>query len=166
MPVATPTLHMICGKIASGKSTLAAKLASASGTVLISEDAWLSALFSDQLTSPADYVRCTARLRSVLGPHVTELLKAGVSIVLDFAANTVEVRKWMRGIIEDSGAKHRLHVLEVTDEACLARLRDRNAEGAHEFAPTEAQFRIFMKHFALPTADEGFIVIRYGPGDS
>jgi predicted kinase len=45
-----PTLHMICGKIAAGKSTLAARLGRAQGTVLVAEDDWLSALFPDQLS--------------------------------------------------------------------------------------------------------------------
>lgn len=39
-----PTLHMLCGKIASGKSTLAARLSATPGTVLVSEDAWRTAL--------------------------------------------------------------------------------------------------------------------------
>ena len=42
-----PTLHFFCGKIAAGKSTLAAKLAEQEGTVLIAEDAWLAALYAD-----------------------------------------------------------------------------------------------------------------------
>ena len=58
-----PTLHMVCGKIASGKSTLIAALAQQPRTILISEDVWLGALFVDQMSSPADYVRAAARLR-------------------------------------------------------------------------------------------------------
>ena len=41
----TPTLHMICGKIAAGKSTLARRLADQPNTILISEDVWLSTLY-------------------------------------------------------------------------------------------------------------------------
>lgn len=64
-----PVLHMIAGKIASGKSTLAAELSAGKGTVRISEDAWLNVLFADQMTTPKDYVRCTARLRAAVGPQ-------------------------------------------------------------------------------------------------
>ena len=49
MPDHSPILHMLCGKIAAGKSTLAARLASAPETVLIAEDDWLNALFADEL---------------------------------------------------------------------------------------------------------------------
>ena len=56
----SPTLHLLCGKIASGKSTLAAELAAAPGTVLISEDARLAPLYGEEMLSVADYVRCAA----------------------------------------------------------------------------------------------------------
>ncbi|MEG2632911.1 MAG: AAA family ATPase, partial [Comamonas sp.] len=38
-------LHMLCGKIAAGKSTLARQLAAAPRTVRINEDDWLSSLY-------------------------------------------------------------------------------------------------------------------------
>ena len=92
--MAQPTLHLLCGKIAAGKSTLAASLSAADATVLIAEDAWLKALFGAEMSSIQDYVRCLARLREAIAPHVVSLLKAGVSVVLDFPANTVLNRRW------------------------------------------------------------------------
>lgn len=62
-----PTLHLICGKIASGKSTLAGRLASEPKTVLISEDEWLSRLYPGEITTLTDYVRFASRLRDVMG---------------------------------------------------------------------------------------------------
>ena len=109
----TPVLHMLCGKIAAGKSTLAGRLARAPATVVISEDAWLAALFSGEMTSGADYLRCSHRLRQAIGPHVTGLLKAGISVVLDFPANTVQNRAWMRSLLEGTGAAHQLHLLRA-----------------------------------------------------
>lgn len=161
MPPVPPTLHMLCGKIAAGKSTLAARLGRADGTVLLAEDDWLRALFSDALSSPADYLRYSSKLRAIIGPHVTTLLRTGVSVVLDFPANTVEQRRWMRGIIDASAAAHRLHVLNATDALCLARLRARNARGNHPFAVTEEQFRRFTEHFSAPSPDEGFSIVMH-----
>lgn len=155
------TLHMVCGKIASGKSTLASRLASRQETVLIAEDDWLYALFSDQLTSIADYVRCTSKLRTIMGPHISSLLTAGISVVLDFPANTVETRAWMRGILEKTNAAHHLHVLHASDETCLARLKQRNADGDHPFAVTEEHFRQITRHYAAPSPDEGFTVVMH-----
>ena len=42
-------LHLFCGKIAAGKSTLAAQLAQEPNSVLISQDQWLSQLFPGEI---------------------------------------------------------------------------------------------------------------------
>lgn len=161
MSSTTPTLHMVCGKIGAGKSNLAARLRHETGAVLISEDAWLSGLFSDQMTTPSDFVRFSAKLRDVLGPHVSSLLSAGMSVVLDFQANTVESRAWMRDLLEATGAAHQLHVLVTPDEVCLRRLRARNAGGDHPFTVTEEQFHRISKHYVAPTPDEGFSLVMH-----
>ena len=159
---ATPsTLHLLCGKIASGKSTLAARLGASDGTVVIAEDVWLNALFGDQMSTVSDYVRCAAKLRAAIGPHVAALLNAGVSVVLDFPANTIETRQWARGILDGTEAAHQLHLLNVPDEICLARLQARNAEGDHPFAATEDQFRQITRHFVPPSPDEGFHIMTH-----
>ncbi|MFK7881534.1 AAA family ATPase [Roseobacter sp.] len=150
----TPTLHMLCGKIASGKSTLAAKLSEQPKTVLISEDEWLGVLFSSEIRTLQDYVKYASKLKIVMGPHVSYLLMAGVSVVLDFPANTVENRSWMRDLVKGTGAGHQLNVLQATDEICLARLRGRNARGEHPFAATEEQFDRIGRHFVAPSTEE------------
>lgn len=156
-----PTLHMLCGKIASGKSTLAAKLGGRDGTVTLVEDDWLFALFADQMSSPSDFLRCSGKLRAAIGPHVVALLNAGVSVVLDFQANTVESRAWMRGLLDQTQADHALHVLDVPDEVCLQRLHQRNTANDHPFAATEAQFHLFSRHFVLPSPDEGLRLVQH-----
>ena len=60
-------------------------------------------------------------------------MAAGLSVVLDYPANTVEQRNWMRGLLQTTTASHKLHVLDVSDEICLARLRARNASGEDLF---------------------------------
>jgi predicted kinase len=155
------TLHLVCGKIAAGKSTLTAKLASAPGTVLISEDRWLATLYRGEMNSVADYVRVAPRLREAMGPHVESLLALGISVVLDFPANTFANRAWMRGLFERGGAKHQLHFLDVPDAVCKARLHARNRAGGHDFAPTDEQFAVITSYFVPPEDTEGFDVIRH-----
>jgi len=157
-----PTLHLLCGKIASGKSTLSAKLAASPATVLVSEDRWLAVLYANEIHSVADYLQCSSKLRSAIKPHLVSLLTAGLSVVLDFPANTPTHREWMMSIIKESGASHRLHYLKVSDEVCKARLHARNAEGVHDFSATDQQFEIITRYFSAPTDDEGFTVIEYG----
>ncbi|MBB4220580.1 AAA family ATPase [Variovorax guangxiensis] len=161
-PLPRPGLHMVCGKIGAGKSTLTRQLAEAPATVLISEDTWLAALYPGEIHELPDYVRRAGRLKKAMAEHVVALLGAGVSVVLDFPANTVASRQWMRGIFEAAGAAHALHFLDVPDEVCKARLRARNASGTHPFETTDAQFDLIGSHFAPPSPEEGFDVVRHG----
>jgi len=159
MSLISPVLHLVCGKIASGKSTLAAKLGSMDKTIVIAEDYWLAALYSDEMSSISDYVRYAARLQNAIGPHIASLLNVGMSVVLDFQANTIARRTWMQGIIQETNVAHKLHYLDVTDEICKARLRARNANGDHPFAATDEQFLQISKHFVAPTLEEGFDIV-------
>ena len=154
-----PVLHLLCGKIGAGKSTLANNLSARPATVLISEDRWNSTLFADQLKTIEDYSRLSRRLRAAMGPHVVSLLKAGLSVVLDFPANTLANREWMRGIVDDAGVAHELHFLDLPDETCKQRLRARNAAGEHPFQASDAEFDLFTRYFVPPTPDEGFNVV-------
>ena len=161
----TPQLHLVCGKAASGKSTLTGELGKAAGTLVIAEDDWLAALYGDEMSSISDYVRCAAKLRDVMGPHVTALLEAGLCVVLDFPANTIANRAWMRGIADKAKADARLHYLDVPDDICKARLRARNAGGEHPFQVSDEQFDKLSSHFVAPTEDEGFDIVLHQSGD-
>ena len=152
------TLHLVCGKIGAGKSTLCARLASEPATVLVSQDRWLSALYPDELKTIPDMIRYSARLRSVMGPHVSDLLRSGLSVVLDFPANTVDLRRWMLGVAEDVRAPHLLHYLDLPDETCRARLRNRNAEGKHEYVVSDEEFDAITAYFQPPGEAEGLTV--------
>ncbi|QPG28903.1 ATP-binding protein [Pantoea sp. SM3640] len=161
MTSAPATLHLLCGKIASGKSTLAAELGALPGCVVISEDEWLAALWQDEMHSVADYVRVAEKLRKAMTPHLVALLNAGVSVVLDFPANTRANRDWMRSVIEASSADHRLHYLDVPDALCKSRLHARNQGGEHAFAATDEQFALITRYFEPPQEEEGFHLVRH-----
>jgi predicted kinase len=161
-----PTMYLICGKIAAGKSTLARSLATRPATLLISEDHWTSRLFLNELKTIDDYRRCSAKLRDAMGPHVVAILQAGVSVVLDFPANGKDNRKWMRSLIDQSHAAHELHFLDVPDEICRQRLRERNESGKHPFKTSENDYDLFTSYFDPPTLDEGFYVVVHGVDDA
>lgn len=160
---AEPVLHMLCGKIAAGKSSLAARLGAAPLTVIVSEDKWMFPLFGSEMKAVEDYVRYAARLRAAMAPHVVDLLRAGVSVVLDYPANTVANRAWMLDIAKAAGVPHRLHWLDVPDEICRARMHARNAGGKHEFAPTDAHFDLITSYFVPPAAEEGLEIVVHRP---
>jgi predicted kinase len=155
------TLYLICGKIAAGKSTLARQLAARPATLLIAMDHWMSILFPTENRTIEDFARLSARLRAAMGPHVVEILRRDLSVVLDFPANTVMWRRWMRSLITEANVAHELHVLEVPDAICKQRLRHRNTVGEHEYRVSEEEYDLFMSYFVAPGPDEGFNIVTH-----
>jgi predicted kinase len=153
------TLHLLCGRIAAGKSTLARQLAARPATLLITMDQWMSILFPTENRTIEDFGRLSARLRDAMGPHVVDILRQELSVVLDFPANTVRWRSWMRSLITAANVAHELHVLDIPDAICKDRLRKRNEGGAHPYQVSEATYDLFTSYFVLPTTDEGFNIV-------
>jgi predicted kinase len=150
-----PVLHLMSGKIASGKSTLAKSLAVERSAILLSEDHWLSLLYVDQIKSVTDYIRLARQIRVVVGPLVIDMLHAGVTVVLDFPANTPEDRQWLRSLADSAEAPHCVHYIEVDDDVCRGRLHLRNGRAEHEFAATDAEFDLITSYFRAPDEAEG-----------
>ncbi|WP_347566923.1 ATP-binding protein [Mesorhizobium sp. WSM4906] len=134
------------------------RLAARPATLLISEDHWTSALFAEALKTIDDYAECSARLRTAMGPHVVDILRHGLSVVLDFPANTVAYRRWMRSLADSAGVLHELHYLDIPDAICRQRLQERNAGRTHQFQVSEAEYDLFSSYFVPPGPAEGFNV--------
>jgi predicted kinase len=165
MGLARPTtLYLLCGKIAAGKSTLAGQLATRPATLLITMDHWMSILFPTENRAIEDFARLSARLRDAMGPHVVDILRQDISVVLDFPANTLTWRSWMRSLITIADVANELHVLDIPDATCKDRMRQRNERGAHPYQIGEATYDLFTSHFVLPTTDEGFNIITHTSG--
>lgn len=118
-------------------------------------------MYPGEVTKLDDYVRCSTRLRDAMHPHVISLLREGLSVVMDFPANTLQQRQWLRSIFETAKAPHELHFIDVSDEVCKRRLQDRNQSGTHPFQPSEADFELVTRYFVAPSPNEGFNLITH-----
>lgn len=154
-------LYLLCGKIAAGKSTLAQELSRQHDIPILAEDQWLAGLFGDRMSSLQDFIAYSTRLRQVFTPHITDLLRTGSSLILDFQANTIESRAWIREMIDASGCRHELHWLDIPDEICKSRMLARNQSGNHPFAPTEEQFDRIAQYFQPPEASEEWNIVHH-----
>ncbi len=158
-----PTLHFLCGKMASGKTTLSGQLAERYNAILICEDKWLQQMFPTEIASFDDYLKYSKRLKAVVAPHVQELLLKGMSVVLDFPANVPATRAWMRSIFESAKAKHVLHFVDTPNERCIEQLHKRNREKpAGSMEMTVEQFEYITSLFVPPDESEGFDIRIHG----
>ncbi len=155
-------LFFFCGKMASGKSTLAKKLAEHEGAVLLIQDTLLERLFPDEIVDISHYVTFSSRLRRALESHIGSMLSLGISVVLDFPANTRRDRVWFRHLFETARVEHELHFLDVSDALCKRQLRVRS-EGLPVGTAwtTDAEFDAITAYFEPPTKEESFNVVRH-----
>lgn len=157
-------LLFVCGKMAAGKSTLSKELSVRERAVLLAQDELLVALFPGEIVDLAAFVKYSTRIQDALAPHICSLLSKGVSVVLDFPANTRKQRTWFRQLLEQTNAEHELHFIVASDELCKRQLRQRSE--LKGFPPgtkwtTDADFDEVTAYFDPPAAEERFNVIRY-----
>jgi predicted kinase len=161
----TGRLYFFSGKMAAGKSTLARDLARRHDAMLFVHDEWIETLFPNAVINVATYLEYSGRINRMLAPYIVDLLKRGISIVVDFPGNTRNQRAWFRDIINKAEADHELHFLDTPDDVCKAQLRARSAhlpEGTKW--TTDEDFELISSHFRAPADDEGFNVIRHARG--
>ena len=158
-------LFFLCGKMASGKSTLARELALRNGAVLLAQDEFLGSLFSGEITDIPSFVERSFRLKNALAPHICALLSKGICVVLDFPANTKTQRAWFRDLLGRANVEHELHFIEASDALCKSQLNDRSRHLPHGTAwTTDAEFDAITAYFEPPSVDEGFNVVLHVRG--
>ena len=159
----TPTLHFFCGKPGAGKTTIADELVRMHDAILLSEDVWMVRLYGDQMKTFDDYIHFSRKLKTVVGPLATQLLRAGNNVVMDFQANTSAGRGFFRSVFADANAAHVLHHVRASDGVCLDRIAKRNLElpeGAHHL--TGEVFARVAAYFEEPQDAEGFNIMVHG----
>lgn len=159
------TLHFICGKLASGKTTLAKTIEKQTESVFICEDMWLSRLYPGYINNFHDYLKHSSDFRNAIELHVQNLLKNGVSVVFDFAGNIPGERKWVKGIYESVGADHLLHYIEASDTLCKKQLSVRNqSDLSVKMEISDEEFDTITAYFQPPLETEGFSIKLYDVG--
>jgi predicted kinase len=106
----------------------------------------------------------SSKCRKLIRPLAIDLLGLGVSVVFDFAGNTIRERRWVRAVFEAANADHVLHLIEASDAKCLANIHRRNDEkppGIYWGYVSDETFRAVTAYFAPPRPEEGFRVLAH-----
>jgi predicted kinase len=143
-------LIITCGLPGAGKTTLATQLAAERGAVRLTKDEWLWALGS---TPWDDSTR--EKVEHELWRLTQEILRLGVSVVLDFGVWARIEREEMRSAARALGVGIELHYLEVPTEELWRRIEARNSEPPWDSYPIRrADFDGWLRTFQPPDAEE------------
>jgi predicted kinase len=119
--VSEARLILTCGLPGVGKTTLARQLAADRGAVRLTKDEWLWALGS----SPWDE-EARMRVERELWNLAQEILRLGLSVVLDFGLWARSERDELRSVARRLGVGVELHYVDLPTDEIWRRIQERN----------------------------------------
>lgn len=153
------TVTLITGPTGAGKTTHARKLCDQTGALRFSIDEWMAALFGADTpgTLTFDWAiervgRCEVQIQAV----GSQLLGAGMDVVLDLGFTTGEQRDRFRKWAQAQGAQVILHFVTTEKPVRFARVQRRNRDRSETFAfeVTAPMFEFMENRFQAPSAAE------------
>ncbi len=148
-------LHLLCGMICTGKSTLAKKLEDQHQAVRFSPDEWLKVLMKD-VDNREELAEMRPKVVELQWKQIQRLLQLGTNVIWDVGVWLQDERDKYREGVHQLGSQAILHYLTApTDEL------KRRIEGRNKQLPTDS---FFIKHGELeewiewldvPTKEEG-----------
>lgn len=154
-----PKLSVICGLPGAGKTTRAIKIATATGAVRLCPDEWLVAMG----ISLVDYT-IRFRLQDHMVHHAETLLRAGVSVIVEFGSWSRAERETIRQIAVRTDATTELHFVDAPLPELARRVQERGGPDAKSLL--EDVLLKFPEKFEQPSADETRLYdVYFGPND-
>ena len=133
-----------------GKTTLAAQLAADRNAVRLTKDEWLWTLGSTPWDEPT-----REKVEHELSRLAQEILRRGLSVVLDFGLWARIERDEMRDAARGLGVGIELHYLDVPTEELWRRIEARNSEPPWDSYPIRrADLDGWVRVFQAPDAAE------------
>ncbi len=152
---------MICGRLCSGKSTLAKKLSQERRAIILSCDEISLMLFPEGLG--CDHDAMTEKIKRYLLSKATEILSTGTDVILEWGFWTYASRKETRAYFEALGYECELYYLCVDEAEWARRIEARNKDiksgQLNEYYVDAGLLSKANSLFEEPTADEGYTII-------
>lgn len=141
---------LTCGLPGSGKTTLATRLAAERRAVRLTKDEWQWALGSSPWDRPTG-----ERIERQLWHLTQDILRLGLSVVLDFGLWARVERDDMRTVARDLGVGVELHYLEVPADELWRRIDVRNSAPPWDTEPISREnLDEWIAIFQAPDAEE------------
>lgn len=147
---------MICGRICSGKTTLARALCARGGAVLLSCDEIADVVFDKNLGDKHDEVM--AKVTEYLHRKAKDILLAGCDVILDWGFWKKEARQRVRERYAAMGIEQLWYFVDVSDEKWEEHIQKRNAEvlagTSSDYFVDEGLRAKLLANFEKPGPDE------------
>jgi len=155
----TRRLYLVCGLPGAGKTTRALEIAKSTGAIRLCPDEWLEALG----VSLIDY-DFRFKLEPQMLRHAEGLLRAGVSVIIEFGSWARTERDAIRLVGIRTNAATELHFMDAPIEELAQRVHRRG--GPHAAFLVGKVLLEYSGRFERPTEEEAGSYDRYcGPGD-
>jgi predicted kinase len=148
--VSEARLILTCGLPGAGKTKLATQLSLGRSAVRLTKDEWLWALGSTPWDEPIQ-----EKVERELWRLAQDILRLGLSVVLDFGLWARIERDEMRSAARDLGVGVELHYLDVPADELWRRIQARNSEPPWDSYPIRrADLDGWLRLFQAPDAAE------------
>jgi predicted kinase len=148
--VSEARLILTCGLPGTGKTALARQLAADRGAVRLTKDEWLWAIGATPWDTSA-----REKVEAELWRLAQEILRLGLSVVLDFGLWARSERDEKRSVARSLGAGVELHYLDVPADEMWRRIEARNSAPPWDSHPIRrSDLDAWLRMFREPDAAE------------
>ncbi|MCH5349827.1 MAG: ATP-binding protein [Oscillospiraceae bacterium] len=145
------TIYLICGKICSGKTYYARKLAEEKNALILSCDE-LSRIIDRNISIDSDKYDIIAKeLQSYLLWRAADISNHGVSVILDWGFWTERDRIAVTFFLTEHGFNHEWHYLDISEERLKENIEKRNSHpSAFDYFVDEGLLEKCLSRFEVP----------------
>lgn len=125
------TIHLLCGKVCSGKSTFAKMLHQKNNGVILSCDDLMLSIFDEHLGDNHDTV--ANRCKEYLYKLATNIATSGIDVILDFGFWSKLERSTIKNRFNSLKIPTTLHYIYIDDYTLEQHISKRNSEHTRYF---------------------------------
>ena len=154
---------LVCGKVGSGKTTYATKLATRLNAVIITQDELMYGLFGTELyyNDREQYYKYVTWVEEFVKRKAGEAAKAGAVVICENGFSLRSERDDLRMLYSGMGVEYEFHYIDTPEEQRLRNIQKRN-----DAILRKECYETFMReddinhYFEIPDADEIDLIIK------